>query len=261
MHNEGIDIYFLQNARQRDSVSPNFEPKRAWRKRKKPASTMMAVKVNLCLLVAVVATMFPLASCFINLSRKTLLSPPSSAISLSAHKLYHLHLNNRRDFLHTMITSVGATASIPALFPPSVAHASYGDSSNIVMPNYIEYLIEKNKEGMPVDSLYKGPDAETQIRRVGEAANRLPEIIKLAEEKKWSQVQGLITGPLGTLLQTMNSIVSMAGTREAKDAAMRVKSDLLEIGVAAGEKSSEKCIRAAEKASKDLEKFVLIAFQ
>jgi hypothetical protein len=222
---------------------------------------MMTVKVP-CLLVAVVATMVPIASCFIHLSSNTIiLSPPSSALSLAAHNLYPLHHNNRRDFLHTMITSVGATAPIPALFPPSIAHASYGDSSNIVMPNYIEYLIEKNQEGMPVDSLYKGPDAETQIRRIGEAANRLPEIITLAEEKKWSQVQGLITGPLGTLLQTMNSIVSLAGTREAKDAAKIVKSDLLEIGVAAGEKSSEKCVRAAEKASKDLEKFVIIAFQ
>ena len=34
-------------------------------------------------------------------------------------------------------------------------------------------------------------------------ADRLPEIATLAEEKKWSQVQGIITGPLGTLLQTL----------------------------------------------------------
>lgn len=163
---------------------------------------------------------------------------------------------NRRDFVQTM-----ATASTTTLFIPSVVDASYGDSSKIVMPNYIEYLIEKNAEGMPIDSLYKGPDAETQIRRIGQAANRLPEIIALAEDKKWSQVQGIITGPLGTLLQTMNSVVSLVGTREAKDAAKLVKTDLLEIGVAAGEKQSEKCVRAAEKASKDLEKFVMIAFQ
>ena len=216
---------------------------------------VMALPLPLRLLAAVIALILPLTSCFVDTSRVTVSAPPSAS-ALSAHNPHHRH--NRRDVLQTMIVSISASASI---LPPSVAHASYGDSSKIVMPNYIEYLIEKNMEGMPVESLYKGPDAETQIRRIGEAANRLPEIITLAEEKKWSQVQGLITGPLGTLLQTMNSIVSLVGTREAKDAAKLVKSDLLEIGVAAGEKSSEKCVRAAEKASKDLEKFVVIAFQ
>ena len=128
------------------------------------------------------------------------------------------------------------------------------------MPNYIEYLIEKNAEGQPRDYSYKGPDAETQLRRIGEAGNRLPEIATLAEEKKWSQVQGIITGPLGTLLQTMNSVVSIAGTKEAKDAAKLVKTDLLEIGVAAGRKESASCIKAADNASRDLQKFVMIAF-
>lgn len=224
-------------------------------------SPALALNTHVCLLAAIIASIFPSASCFISASRIRTISPPSPQpkSALSAHN--PRHRSDRRYFLQTIIATAGATASIATIFPPSIVHASYGDSSNIVMPNYIEYLIEKNQEGMPVDSLYKGPDAETQIRRIGEAANRLPEIITLAEEKKWSQVQGLITGPLGTLLQTMNSIVSLAGTREAKDAAKLVKSDLLEIGVAAGEKSSEKCVRAAEKASKDLEKFVIIAFQ
>lgn len=120
---------------------------------------------------------------------------------------YEFRCHSRRSILCTTIEYVSACApaTLPLILSPPVACASYGDSSNIVMPNYIEYLIEKNEQGMPVESLYKGPDAETQIRRIGEAANRLPEIITLANEKKWSQVQGLITGPLGTLLQTMNS--------------------------------------------------------
>ena len=55
----------------------------------------------------------------------------------------------------------------------------------------------------PNDMLYKGPDIEVQLKRIGEAGARLPEVAALAEEKKWSQVQGIITGPLGTLLQTI----------------------------------------------------------
>ena len=129
------------------------------------------------------------------------------------------------------------------------------------MPNYIEYLIEKNKVTDPNDMLYKGPDVETQLRRIGEAGNRLPEIATLAEEKKWSQVQGIITGPLGTLLQTINSVASISGTKEAKDLAKLVKADLFEIGVAAGKKQSELCIKAADKTTKDLSKFVMVAFE
>jgi len=113
----------------------------------------------------------------------------------------------------------------------------------------------------PNSVLYKGPDIELQLRRIGDAGARLPEIAALAEEKKWSQVQGIITGPLGTLLQTMNNVASIAGTKEAKDAAKDVKTDLIEIGVAAGRKESAACVKAASKAAKDLEKFVMVAFK
>ena len=43
------------------------------------------------------------------------------------------------------------------------------------------------------DLLYKGPDIEVQLRKIGEAATRLPEISALANEKKWSAIQGIIT--------------------------------------------------------------------
>ena len=129
------------------------------------------------------------------------------------------------------------------------------------MPNYIEFLIEKNKVTDPNDLLYKGPDPELQLKRIGEAGARLPEVATLAEEKKWSQVQGIITGPLGTLLQTMNNVASIAGTKEAAAAAKVVKQDLNDINAASQKKDSALCIKAAGKAATDLEKFVKIAFK
>lgn len=193
------------------------------------------------------------AECFVNIGKKQLLTTLSACDSSN---------DGRRKFLKSIVTTtIGTTTIVISSTIPSVANAKNGDSSNIVLPNYIEYLIEKNAEGQPRDYIYKGPDAETQLRRIGEAGNRLPEIAALAEEKKWSQVQGIITGPLGTLLQTMNSVVSIAGTKEAKDAAKLVKTDLLEIGAAAGRKESASCIKAADNASKDLQKFVMIAFK
>lgn len=102
---------------------------------------------------------------------------------------------------------------------------------------------------------------QTQLRRIGDAGNRLPEIASLAEEKKWSQITGIITGPLGTLLQTLNSVASIAGTKEAKSLAQTVKADILNIGVAAGKKDGASCITYADKAQADLSKFVMVAFE
>ena len=195
--------------------------------------------------VAVILCLLPVASCFTN--PRVFTSYPSKTSALSAH-------DSRRNFIQTLFTSVGVSIL------PSIANAD-ASSANIKMPNYIEYLIEKNKVIDPNDMLYKGPDVETQLRRIGEAGNRLPEIATLAEEKKWSQVQGIITGPLGTLLQTINSVASISGTKEAKDLAKLVKADLFEIGVAAGKKQSELCIKAADKTTKDLSKFVMVAFE
>ncbi|KAL3812201.1 hypothetical protein ACHAXA_009675 [Cyclostephanos tholiformis] len=203
-------------------------------------------------LEAAIAINFPQASCFIAAPNH-----PSYRLTLSAHS----SRNDRRDFLRTVATTTFIIAATVPSVVPSVANAAYGASSNIVMPNYIEYLIEKNQQIDPGDLIYKGPDVETQLRRIGEAGNRFPEIATLAEEKKWSQVQGIITGPLGTLLQTMNAVVGIAGTKEAKDAAKLVKTDLLEIGVAAGRKESAQCVKAADKAAEDLAKFVNIAFK
>ena len=163
--------------------------------------------------------------------------------------------NNRREFVRTIVA--GSTA----ILIPSIANAKDGDSAKIVLPNYVEYLIEQNKRTDPDLLLYKGPDIELQLRRIGEAAVRLPEVATLAEAKKWSQVQGIITGPLGTLLQTLNSVASIAGTKEAASAVKTVKQDLNDINAASQKKDSALCIKAAEKASVDLEKFVKIAFK
>lgn len=163
--------------------------------------------------------------------------------------------NNRREFVQTLVA--GSTA----ILIPSIANAKDGDSAKIVLPNYVEFLIEQNKRTDPDLLLYKGPDIELQLRRIGEAAVRLPEVATLAEAKKWSQVQGIITGPLGTLLQTLNSVASIAGTKEAASAVKTVKQDLNDINAASQKKDSALCIKAAGKASVDLEKFVKIAFK
>ena len=203
----------------------------------------MTLSNPLRILLVAVATLQS-ASCFV--------SQRSCTQQQTKTKLY---ANNRRDFVRTVV------AGSSAMLIPSIANAKGGDSASIVMPNYIEFLIEKNKVVDPTTLLYQGPDIELQLKRIGEAGARLPEVAALAEEKKWSQVQGIITGPLGTLLQTMNNVVNAAGTKEATAAAKTVKQDLNDINAASQRKDSALCIKAAGKAAADLEKFVNIAFK
>jgi hypothetical protein len=146
----------------------------------------------------------------------------------------------------------------------SPALAKYGDSSNMDLPNYIDYLIEKqesaDQEKKKV-ALYKGADPTVLLKRLQEANKRLGNIPTLAEEKKWSQVQGTLTGPLGTLGQTINQIATPDSSAKVKDASKKVKSDVIAIDQAAQKKNSAACAEMARLASKDLEIFVKLAFE
>eukprot|EP00956_Cyclotella_meneghiniana_P041637 scaffold233066_cov74-Cyclotella_meneghiniana.AAC.2 len=65
------------------------------------------------------------------------------AVLSTAAAFSHLNTNNnRRDFLQSTFTSAITLTTCA----PNIATAAYGDSSKIVMPNYIEFLIEKNKQ-------------------------------------------------------------------------------------------------------------------
>ena len=69
----------------------------------------------------------------------------------------------------------------------------------------------------------------------------------------FSAIQGIITGPLGTLLQNMNNL---AQSKASKDAAKSVKTDLNDIFASVGKKDSAAVTKAAAKCEKDLEAFV-----
>ena len=207
---------------------------------------MMTISSTFRILLIVAAATLHSASCFV------------AQISGSTQKqqtILYAKASNRREFVQAI------SSASSAILIPSIANAKDGDSANIVLPNYVEFLIEQNKRTDPDLLLYKGPDIELQLRRIGEAAARLPEVATLAEAKKWTQVQGIITGPLGTLLQTLNSVASFAGTKEAAAAAKSVKQDLNDINTASQKKDSALCIKLAGKTSADLEKFVKIAFK
>jgi hypothetical protein len=70
------------------------------------------------------------------------------------------------------------------------AWAKYGDSSSMELPNYIEYLIEKNRQIDDSQVLYRGADPAVLLERLQDSLRRLNEIPTLANEKKWTQING-----------------------------------------------------------------------
>jgi hypothetical protein len=140
----------------------------------------------------------------------------------------------------------------------TVAYAAYGDSSNIALPSYIDFLIEKNKQIDPSIFLYQGADRDVQLQRIATAVSKIQTIPAIVQTKKWSQVQGVITGPLGTLISTMNQI---GGTnKEAQRIIVKVKSDLFSIGQCATTKNEKACLAATEATLQDVNDFVKVAF-
>jgi hypothetical protein len=166
---------------------------------------------------------------------------------------------NRRRILEASLRTTAA-AAVYVLFDSATkrpAVAAYGESASMQGFDYIEFLIEKNAVADPSTFLYQGADREVQLKRISDAVKNLQKIPVAATERKWSQVQGTLTGPLGTLGATMNAV---ATTKEARAASQKVKADLYAVGDAAAKKNEAGCLRATEEALKDLKAFVEVAF-
>jgi hypothetical protein len=176
---------------------------------------------------------------------------------------------SRRSLLSGFATA--ALAVVALSVPVQPALADYGSSASMELPSYIDFLIEKSKTNDPESSLYKGADLQTQLGRLKKATTRLAEIPAIAEQKKWTQITGILTGPLGELLSTMTTLVKNSGggaggagdtdNQKAKEAAAKkVKLDLYAIGTGASKKNEAACKQATQAALKDLEDFIKLAF-
>mmetsp|Transcript_1132 Transcript_1132/g.1538 ORF Transcript_1132/g.1538 Transcript_1132/m.1538 type:complete len:216 (+) Transcript_1132:472-1119(+) len=208
---------------------------------------------------------------FMSLSKTCSFSQSQHSVIMLSSKSSHENPTNtdlsssRRNFVLSsstvsLLAGLSLNLANTILFP-SEANAAYGTSSKLELPNYIEFLIEKNSSIDQEKILYKGSDVSVQLKRLSDAANRLSEIPKLAQEKKWSQVQGILTGPLGTLGQTMNYLSKdLPSSNDAKKVSNKVKQNILMISQEASKKNVDGCIKATEDATRDLEAFVKLVF-
>lgn len=189
-------------------------------------------------------------------------SDPSRAVCRSLSERHRddmicakvLLLQNRKAFLASLLVLTGSACG-----QSQPAFAGYGETSTMELPNYIEYLIEKNSVTDPDAFLYKGPDPKVQLQRLLDASKRLADIPPLASEKKWSQVQGILTGPLGTLGQTLN-MIAKDSTPDVQSKAKKVKETIFSINTAASNKNQADVVAKAQAAGADLAAFVRAAF-
>ena len=173
---------------------------------------------------------------------------------------------DRREALFAMFGSVLATTV------PSAAWATYGDDAKIELPNPMEAITNRvngqclvetlgNRECLvyldPANKLYQGADNALLLARMEKASESLALIPGLIEQRKWSQVSGVLLGPLGTLVETMNQLTKLsANGSKAAALAAKTKTDMYDIFQAAERKQGEKALIAHDKATKNLVAFV-----
>lgn len=174
---------------------------------------------------------------------------------------------DRRETLFAMLGSLVATMSVPV-----AASAVYGADAKIELPNPIDALANRqngqclveslgNRECLvyldPANKLYQGAENLVLLERMEKASQSLSMIPSLIEMKKWSQVSGVLLGPLGTLVETMSLLTKQSENgSEAAEFARQTKIAMNNVFQAVERKEGAKAIAAHEQATQNLVAFV-----
>jgi hypothetical protein len=172
---------------------------------------------------------------------------------------------DRREAAFAMLGAIWATTSAPA-------YATYGQDAKIELPNPVQDMARRTNEQClveslgnrqclvyldPANKLYQKPDNQVLLQRIDKASASLATIPALAQAKKWSQVNGVLTGPLGQLVLTMQGLAKQSeNTIEAMAIAKKVKGDIIDIGQASDKKLGNKVLEYHQKATDDLVAFI-----
>lgn len=152
------------------------------------------------------------------------------------------------------------------------AHAIYGSDANIQLPNVMDSMNDRinkqciveslgNRECLvymdPENQLYKGADSDLLLLRLEKSTMALATIPGLVGKKQWSNIQGVITGPMGTLFATMNELGNLSEhPDEIADIAKKVKMDLFAISSATERRQTDIILKHHQSATDNLIAFV-----
>jgi len=106
--------------------------------------------------------------------------------------------------------------------------------------------------------LYKGADVNSLLSRIQEAIRALDrDIPPLVETKKWNQVTGVLTGPMGQLSSTMALLEKVTDNPSlAKQNGQKVKQDIFAMGTAVTNKQPDIVLKYRSLALEDLAIFL-----
>mmetsp|Transcript_4165 Transcript_4165/g.7172 ORF Transcript_4165/g.7172 Transcript_4165/m.7172 type:complete len:237 (-) Transcript_4165:1477-2187(-) len=155
---------------------------------------------------------------------------------------------------------------------PAASDAVYGTDANIELPNVLEGITKRateeclveslgNRECLlymdPANKLFQGFDSKVLLERLESSSQALATIPNLIVAKKWSAVNGVLTGPMGTLVSTMNELTKLSGNPDhAGELAKATKLDIIAISQAADRKQADKALAFHRKATDHLAEFV-----
>eukprot|EP00566_Odontella_aurita_P017638 CAMPEP_0113534948 /NCGR_PEP_ID=MMETSP0015_2-20120614/5429_1 /TAXON_ID=2838 /ORGANISM="Odontella" /LENGTH=261 /DNA_ID=CAMNT_0000434139 /DNA_START=158 /DNA_END=943 /DNA_ORIENTATION=- /assembly_acc=CAM_ASM_000160 len=181
---------------------------------------------------------------------------------------------DRREAAFAMLGRLWAAGALPAVVlsssaPPAIAE--YGADAKMSLPNPLESIADRatkqclveslgNRECLvyldPENKLYQGADAAILVERIEKASEALASIPPLVDDKCWSKVLGVITGPMGTLGTTMDQLQKISGGTGLAEKAKKVKTDLYAIAAAADRRQQAEALEYHKMATDDLVAFV-----
>jgi hypothetical protein len=180
---------------------------------------------------------------------------------------------SKREAAFAMLGSIWAVGMLPTVLVfPNAANAAYGADAKILLPNPVEGLIDRqekrclveslgNRECLvyedPTGKLYQGLDNQVLLERIQKISVFMATIPGLIESKKWSQVTGVLTGPMGELIRTMGQLADLSeNAGAAKDSIKQIKLDLYGISAAVAKKDVDKAKQYHTASTCDLVAFI-----
>ncbi|EJK59676.1 hypothetical protein THAOC_20071 [Thalassiosira oceanica] len=131
---------------------------------------------------------------------------------------------SRRSIIRDTLLSL-STVAATVVGRPDQASAVYGADAKIELPDVIQGMSDRqtkqclveslgNRECLvyldPDNQLYKGSEATLFLERLNGSMNALQDLPTYIETKQWNKVQGVMTGPMGTLSREKCKSLSVA---------------------------------------------------
>jgi hypothetical protein len=174
---------------------------------------------------------------------------------------------DRREALFALAGSLWAVGLLP-----DPAFAKAGTDANIQIPNPLQKITDRATKQCLVESLgnreclvymdednklYEGTDRQLLLGRVEASAKALATIAAYIESKKWSQVTGVLTGPMGELVKTMGQLADVSPNAAAcKKRISAFKTDLYALAAAVDKRDGSLALISHSAATASLVDFV-----